>query len=166
MSCQKTHSGENYRLLYSLTGWESYSYNLPNKVGRQYDYLFAGSDQIWNYSFSSERFQNYFLQFAAPQKRAAISASFGIEEIPEEWRQQYTEGLSGMRHISVREDAGARIVKELTGREVPVLIDPVMMLDREEWLAVAEKPRVDLSKPYVLKYYDVGVKRSPTDLLL
>ena len=71
-----------------------------------------------------------------------------------------------MRHISVREDAGARIVKELTGREVPVLIDPVMMLDREEWLAVAEKPRVDLSKPYVLKYYDVGVKRSPTDLLL
>ena len=129
------------------------SYDLPEKVGTQFDYLFAGSDQIWNYSFSSERFQNYFLQFAAPQKRAAISASFGIEEIPEEWMQQYTEGLSGMKHISVREDAGARIVKELTGREVPVLIDPVMMLDREEWLAVAEKPRVDLSKPYVLKYY-------------
>ncbi len=129
------------------------SYDLPEKLGEEYDHLFAGSDQIWNYSFSSDRFYDYFLQFADPDKRASLSASFGVEEIPEEWKESYKQLLSGMRHISVREDAGAKIVKELTGRDVPVLVDPVMMLDREEWLAVSRKPRVDCSVPYVLKYY-------------
>ena len=129
------------------------SFDLPEELGDRYDMLFAGSDQIWNYSFSADRLNNYFLQFAAPEKRASLSASFGVEEIPDEWKQRYQEGLSGMKHISVREDAGARIVKELTGRDVPVLVDPVMMLDREEWLATARRPRVDCSVPYVLKYY-------------
>lgn len=127
--------------------------DLPQEVGEKYDCLFAGSDQIWNYSFSSDRFYDYFLQFAEYDKRASLSASFGIEEIPHEWKQRYIEGLSRMKYISVREEAGAKIVKELTGRDVPVLADPVMMLDREEWLATAKQPRVDCSVPYVLKYY-------------
>ncbi len=129
------------------------SFDLPAELGEKFDCLFAGSDQIWNYSFSSDRFYNYFLQFAEYDKRAALSASFGVEEIPDEWKPRYIEGLAGMKYISVREDAGAKIVKELTGRDVRVLVDPVMMLDREEWLATAEQPRVDCSVPYVLKYY-------------
>ena len=36
---------------------------------------------------------------------------------------------------------------------MPVLIDPVMMLSSEEWLKVSKKPRVDCSRPYILKYY-------------
>ena len=55
--------------------------------------------------------------------------------------------------MSVREEAGKEIVKQLIGKEIPVLIDPVMMLNEEEWLKVSKKPRVDCSKPYVLKYY-------------
>lgn len=126
---------------------------LPRKAGEKYDFLFAGSDQIWNYSFSAERLNDFFLQFAEPDKRASLSASFGVEEIPEKWKQRYQEGLSGLKYISVREDAGARIIKQLTGRDAPVLVDPVMMLDREEWLATARHPRVDCSVPYILKYY-------------
>ena len=87
------------------------------------------------------------------KKRAAISASFGVEEIPEEWRQTYIDGLSGFSYLSVRETAGAKIIRDLLDREVPVLVDPVMLLSREEWRKVAKKPRVDCSKPYVLKYY-------------
>ena len=126
---------------------------LPEKAGEKYDFLFAGSDQIWNYSFSSERFHDYFLQFSEYDKRASLSASFGVESIPDEWKQRYADGLSGMKYISVRETAGAKLVKDLTGRKVPVLVDPVMMLDRVEWLATAKQPPVDCSVPYVLKYY-------------
>lgn len=126
---------------------------LPKTLNREYDYFFAGSDQIWNYRFSTNRTEDFFLAFADPRKRVSLSASFGVETIPLEWQQTYIAGLNGFSHISVREDAGQKIVKELTGREVPVLIDPVMMLSKEEWLKVAKKPRVDCSKPYVLKYY-------------
>lgn len=126
---------------------------LPETLDREFDLFFAGSDQIWNYDFSADRFADFFLKFAQPSKRAAISGSFGVEAIPDEWRQTYTDSLSGFAHLSVREEAGQRIIRELLGREVPVLVDPVMLLSREEWLKVSKKPRVDVTKPYVLKYY-------------
>ncbi len=126
---------------------------LSQDLNNKYDLFFAGSDQIWNYNFSSSKFDDYFLRFADSSKRNAVSASFGVESIPEEWKQTYIDALSSFAHISVREDAGARIVKELIGRDVPVLIDPTMMLSKKEWLKVSAKPRVDCTKPYVLKYY-------------
>lgn len=129
------------------------SKKLPESLNNIYDYFFVGSDQVWNYQFSSSRFGDFFLSFADPNKKIAISASFGIAEIPDEWKKIYIEGLSDFSNISVREDAGQKIVKDLLGRDVPVLIDPVMMLSKEEWMKVAKKPRVDYSKPYVLKYY-------------
>ena len=128
---------------------------LSEKLNEKYDLFFAGSDQIWNYHFASFRKfnYNYFLKFADNKKKIAISGSFGVEEIPTKWRKVYIDGLSSFSYISVREDAGQAIVKELLGEDVPVLIDPVMMLSSEEWLKVSKKPRVDCSRPYILKYY-------------
>lgn len=127
--------------------------SLPESLNSQYDMFFAGSDQIWNYRFPGTKYDDYFLKFAEDRKKAAVSGSFGVESIPDEWKQTYIDGLSGFSHISVREEAGQRIVKDLIGRDVPVLIDPVMLLSRKEWLKVSKKPRVDVSKPYILKYY-------------
>ena len=127
--------------------------SLPERLNEEYDLFFAGSDQIWNYRFPGTKYDDYFLRFAEGRKKAAISGSFGVEDIPEAWKQTYIDGLSDFAHISVREDAGAKIIKDLLGRDVPVLIDPVMLLCQEEWLRVAKKPRVDTSKPYILKYY-------------
>ncbi len=126
---------------------------LPESLNEEYDMFFAGSDQIWNYRFQSMKYDDYFLKFANDRKRAALCGSFGVETIPEDLRQTYSEGLLGFAHISVRENAGAALVKDLIGREVPVLVDPVMLLSRDEWLKVSRKPRVDISKPYILKYY-------------
>ena len=126
---------------------------LSEKLNEKYDLFFAGSDQIWNYRFAFKEFYNYFLQFADNRKKIAISGSFGVEEIPVEWEKAYIDGLSSFSYISVREDAGQAIVKELLGKDVQVLIDPVMMLSKEEWLNVSKNPRVDCSKPYILKYY-------------
>ena len=129
------------------------SKTLPRSLNDRYDYFFVGSDQVWNYQFSSSRFEDFFLFFADSQKKIAISASFGVTQIPHEWEKTYIEGLNDFSYISVREDAGQKIIKKLLGKDVPVLIDPVMMLSKEEWLKVAKKPRVDYSKRYVLKYF-------------
>ena len=126
---------------------------LPESLNKEFDIFLAGSDQIWNYRFPGTKYDDYFLRFAEDRKKAAICGSFGVEGIPENWKKTYMDGLSGFAHISVREDAGARIVKDLIGRDVPVLIDPVMLLSQQEWLKVSRKPRVDVSKPYILKYY-------------
>ena len=129
------------------------SEKLPDKMNKEYDLFFVGSDQVWNYHITSKELHNYFLRFADNSKKAAISGSFGVNEIPAEWKKTYMDGLSDFAYLSVREDAGQAIIKKLLGKDVPVLIDPVMMLSKEEWLKVSKKPRVDCSKPYVLKYY-------------
>lgn len=126
---------------------------LPKSINNNFDYFFAGSDQIWNYHFAWRRFDDFFLKFTDDKKKVAISASFGIDEIPDKWKNIYVNGLRDFAYISVREEAGRAIAKDLLGKDVPVLIDPVMMLSKEEWLKVSEKPRVDCSKPYILKYY-------------
>lgn len=126
---------------------------IPAKIEKEFDYFIVGSDQIWNYHFSSQNFADYFLKFTEPDKKHAVSGSFGVECIPDEWKDTYIEGLKDFKNISVRENAGQAIIKDLLGIDVPVLIDPTMMLSREEWLQVSKKPRVDCSKPYILKYY-------------
>ena len=126
---------------------------LPKELNMQYDFFVSGSDQIWNYRIKDLRLEDYFLTFADDVKKNSISASFGVNEIPDKYRSYYSDNLSKFSKISVREESGAHIVKDLIGKDVPVLIDPVMMLSQDEWIHVEKKPRVDISKPYILEYY-------------
>ena len=132
---------------------------LPRALNTRYDFFISGSDQIWNYRIKDLRLDDFFLTFADDAKKNSLSASFGVNEIPEKYRLYYCDNLSKFSKISVREETGAHIVKDLIGKDVPVLIDPVMMLSQEEWIHVEKKPRVDISKPYILEYY-LGEKAS------
>ncbi len=135
---------------------------LPSELNDQFDLFISGSDQVWNYRIQNLRIEDFFLVFAEDRKKNSLSASFGTDQILEAEKQYYCEKLSAFSNISVRENTGAGIVKDLTGRNVPVLIDPVMMLDMNEWIKVEEKSRLEISKPYVLKYY-LGDKDNTVD---
>lgn len=127
---------------------------IPSNLGEQYDYFFTGSDQVWNPTWGRMS-EIDFLRFASKEKRNSISASFGIQEIPEEWKEFYQQNLRDFHKMSVRETRGKELVKELIGREeVEVLIDPTMMLSCEEWDKVAKKPKCLLDeKKYILNYF-------------
>lgn len=114
----------------------------------QYDVFLAGSDQIWNLRLP-EADARYFLPFAAPKKRVSYAASFGMEEIPDNLKDWYTERLSGFRAISVREERGRELVKELTGRDCAVCLDPVLLLDRADWQPLTTSCE---EKPYMFLY--------------
>ena len=95
-----------------------------------------------------------FLTFAPKKKRSSFSASFGISKIPSEMKEYYKERLEGLNNISVREEAGKKIVEELTGRkDVQVLVDPTMLLTAEEWDKVAKKPKQLKTDKYILNYF-------------
>ncbi|MDD3079003.1 MAG: polysaccharide pyruvyl transferase family protein [Paludibacter sp.] len=134
------------------TGYVISPENLPKNLSEEFDYFVVGSDQIWNpnirYGSSVD-----FLTFAPVEKRIAFAPSFGVSHIPEKFTDDYRCWLNKMKCISVREDAGADIVKELTGKDVPVLIDPTLMLSEEKWLQVSEKARKKPEKPYIVTYF-------------
>ena len=116
------------------------------------NYYCAGSDQVWNPLIGRGSFD--FLDFAPSERTFAYAASFGIDEIPEANRQAVATGLKHIRHISVREDAGKKIVEDLTGRtDAQVLVDPTMLLTREDWDQVIKCPKTAVPDRYLLTYF-------------
>jgi len=79
------------------------------------------------------------LAFAKPEQRISYAASFGVDEILDEKKEVYAENLSLFKALSVREKRGAEIIKELTGRDAQVVLDPTMLLTSEQWSKVVKK---------------------------
>ena len=117
----------------------------------KYDYYICGSDQVWNPWWGGSEF--WFAAFAPSSKRVSYAASFGVSQIPQDKKCDYIRFLNGMKAISVRENSGADIVRSLTGREALVVVDPTMVLSRDEWKRVEKKPKYIKNKNYVLVYF-------------
>ena len=102
-------------------------------VSSAYAAVITGSDQVWNYKLTGCD-SAYFLDFV-PEKRKRLSyaASFGIKDIPDSYRTFYQQHIDGMGYISVREHTGADLVKEISGREADVVLDPVFLQRAEDW---------------------------------
>ncbi len=116
-----------------------------------YDLILSGSDQIWNPKiFPDGRFDPVFFGAFSQRRRIAYAPSFGIPHIPEGMEEELRGYLKQFSHISVRERQGQRIVKDLTGQEVPVVLDPTLLLTRDQWSAMAAPP--GLSGGYILCY--------------
>lgn len=129
---------------------------LPDNLSARYDYFVAGSDQVWNpsYNYGSS---SYFLTFTEKHKRITYAPSFGVSEIKPEFIERYREWISDIDRISVREDVGAKIIKDLTGKEVPVLVDPTLLLSREKWLTIAKEASNKPKEKYLLTYFLGGL---------
>lgn len=134
-------------------------FNMPDgfdaSIGEDYDYFLVGSDQVWNPDwYNKEREVNFLLQFAPDNKRISFAASFGVDDIPDKWKEIFASNLSRFKSISVREAAGKKIVEELTGKEVQTIIDPTMLLSVDDWNKIAKRPhKFQKNKPYILTYF-------------
>ncbi len=122
---------------------------LPFVIDSKYDYFITGSDQVWN-PYIAQAKDWEFLLFSSPKKRISFSASFGLDSIP--YDQRIVDALNDFKALSVREEAGAKIIKDLTGRDAVVLVDPTMLLSSEEWRNLAKKPRGG-EEGYILTYF-------------
>jgi hypothetical protein len=123
-----------------------------SSIADDYDYFVVGSDQVWNPSYIRNN-STFFLTFASKQKRIAYAPSFGTEIIPEQLKTRYSEWLKGINCLSVREYAGRQIIQELTGLEVPVLIDPTLLIDKEKWLSISKSAKYKPSGKFLLIYF-------------
>lgn len=99
-----------------------------------YDVYMVGSDQVWNPG-TGTNLSPYFLTFAPKEaKKIAYASSFGVSDIADSIKQTYKDWINNIGYLSVREDAGVRIIEQLTGRESMVVLDPTLLLCKEEWI--------------------------------
>lgn len=130
----------------------------------QYDFFVIGSDQVWNPSwFDDKKKEAYLLTFADPEQKICFSPSFGIDELPPKWEPHFKNSLMSFNTLSVREEAGAEIIYKLTKKQAQVLIDPTLMLSKDEWLNISSKPlNISFDKKYIFTYF-IGEKSEYAD---
>lgn len=126
------------------------SWNSMKRLAKECVACFAGSDQIWN---SSTMYVDpmYYLRFAPAEKRIAFAPSFGRDFVADYNKKKMSKWISDFAYLSVREDSGVRLIKDLTGRDAIHLIDPTLMVKGETWKKTLNLQ--DKQRNYILTYF-------------
>lgn len=145
----------------------------------RYDYVVYGSDQIWNTEFKS--FSKLFLGFNADcNKNVAVSASFGKDDIDPQYVELFRESYTNFKAVSVRENSGRSIIKRYMNADCPILPDPTIIVEKEEWESLesmvpvpevyeftyflGEKPSIDYTEKNVING-EYGTSIGPSEFL-
>lgn len=116
-----------------------------------YDVYIVGSDQVWNPGIYSN-ISPYFLTFAPKEKkRISYASSIGVSSLPESTKSFYKNAFLSLDAISVREDDAVRLIKEISGKDAQLVLDPTLLLSSNEWKAVS-KAEEGIDYEYVLLY--------------
>lgn len=132
------------------------------KTPPQADIYLTGSDQIWNSEYNGGVDRAHFLDFVPTGKlRLAYAASFGKDALRPEEVEETKYLLEKYSAISVRESSGVNIINELGISGTQQVLDPTLLLNRDEWARefVLTRPK---EQQYLLIY---SVERSLDDVV-
>lgn len=116
-----------------------------------YNAFVVGSDQLWLPSNIEADY--YTLNFVPDDVcKMAFATSFGVSELPKRQAQKASEFLKRIDYVSVRERSGQKLVKKLSGRDVPVVCDPTLMFTAEDWNQTISQKRI-FREPYLFCYF-------------
>lgn len=121
------------------------------KGAERYSAVVTGSDQLWSPAGLPTNYYN--LQFVPDNiRKISYASSFGVKNIPWYQKKRTAAFLNRLDYISMRENRGSEIVKELIGKDVPTILDPVFMFDKEGWENLIPVKK-EIEKPYIFAYF-------------
>lgn len=125
-------------------------------LAKDYDVFIVGSDQVWRpcYALPIERYFLSFLDDTCSNPRIAYAASFGTENCEFSANQilDCSKLLQKFSFVSVREQSGVEICKQLFGVRASHLLDPTLLLSKDDYLKLIQnqKPSKGNLMVYVL----------------
>lgn len=116
------------------------------------DIYIAGSDQIWRTNLNNGKDPAFYLQFGGRGvRRISYAASFGLPHLTDGMDYLVRTYLSGMDAISVRELSGIEILEKF-GLHGKLVVDPVFLLTKSEWIELLDLKETLVTEPYLLVY--------------
>ncbi len=117
----------------------------------KYAAVLVGSDQLW---LPSNIEADYYTLNFVPQNtpKIAFATSFGISSLPKKQAGKASVFLKRIDHLSTRENSGQQIIKDLTGRDVPIVCDPTLLFTAEDWLSI-QKDEPVINDKYIFCYF-------------
>lgn len=125
-------------------------------LAKDYDVFIVGSDQVWRpcYALPIARYFLSFLDDTCSNPRIAYAASFGTENCEFSANQilDCSKLLQKFSFVSVREQSGVEICKQLFGVRASHLLDPTLLLSKDDYLKLIQnqKPSKGNLMVYVL----------------
>ncbi len=135
---------------------EKYITRTLNKAILPYDTVIVESDVVWDWRTGFGFDKGFFLGLDSMKKakRIAYAPSMSDAKFSEQQLDLLKEKISGLDAISCRESYGAKLLEKLTGSPVKHVMDPVLLLESEEYDCITAP---GLSKePYLLLYLPVN----------
>ncbi len=121
-----------------------------------FDAIVVGSDQIWRPKYFSVDIRHAFLDFTEGWdiRRIAYAASFGTDEweYTQEQTRQCNDLLSRFDAVSVREDSGVVLCREHFGVDAKHVLDPTMLLSKDDYIQLFKASGTPESKGTLLSY--------------
>lgn len=127
--------------------------DIVKKINDEYISFFSGSDQVWGLD-GKDYPEVFFLPFTEKGKRNSFAASFGFSSIPNRSLvKDYKNGLNGMNAISVREYEGQSIINDISNAHSTVLLDPVFLLNSDDWEKRMTPINLNKKNGFLLTYF-------------
>lgn len=124
---------------------------LGKYAAENYSTVLVGSDQLW---LPGNIAADYYTLNWVPSSvnTVAYATSFGQSVLPKDSAAKAAVFLKKIKHIGVREESGQKLVKQIVGRNVPVVCDPTLLFTGEEWLTI-QKAEPIIKEPYIFVYF-------------
>ncbi|MGN0601573.1 MAG: polysaccharide pyruvyl transferase family protein [Oscillospiraceae bacterium] len=139
------------QFMYEIPHTRKVTSSTIGKLNQEFDCFIAGSDQIWNPSFS---YDEYFLKFVNDDKlKISYAASIGVSSLDDSQEKYFRNNLKIFDSVSVREFEAKHLLERNSCRNtVEWVLDPTMLLTTEKWLEIDCYEQMNLPKKYILVY--------------
>ncbi|KAL6632792.1 polysaccharide pyruvyl transferase-domain-containing protein [Neocallimastix sp. 'constans'] len=122
--------------------------NKLKKLNKYYDNFVVGSDQVWRFEYTVEKYEVLYLSFVEKNKnKIACAASFGIDhwEGSRKLLRKIRKYIKSFNKITVREKSGVNICKNTFKSKAKAIFDPVFYLKKDDWNKLLEQSTLNLS---------------------
>lgn len=120
------------------------------KMAENYSAFLVGSDQLWR--TDSVEHGYYTLEWVPDHiRKIAYSTSIGVKEVPWFQVEKNKRFMNRFDHIALREQSACDLVYKLTGRKVPVVLDPTLLFTGDQWLGIQQQEPLTNGK-YIFCY--------------
>ncbi len=140
-----------YKRYFNLSKRYNSIKELSSACQNAYTDVLVGSDQLW---LPANIAANYYTLSFVPKNvnSIAYATSFGQSTLPSDSSKKASVFLKDIKNIGVREESGQKLIKDLTGRDVPVVCDPTILFSGKEWMDIQKKEPI-IEEPYILCYF-------------
>ena len=112
--------------------------------------IIVGSDQVWRPKYTPFIYNHYldFIDSHSGVKKIAYAASFGVDtwEYTGVQSERCKELAKDFNNISVREKSGIKLCNEYLGVDAIQVLDPTMLLTKEDYLSLIDYSNVPIRK--------------------